>query len=78
MVNLMDYRKEIGAISRKNDVDLGVARDMFLANIRNVGDDTLPYYPGADEVNYAELQATFPKLGTQEYADMCNDFSDKI
>lgn len=30
-----DYEAEIGAISRANNVDLGVAYDMFRADVRN-------------------------------------------
>ena len=73
-MNLMDYKEEIIAIARENDVAWDVARDMFLANIRNVGDDSLPYYEGAD-VDYFALKAVAPEQGTKEYADMCNEFN---
>ena len=33
--SFLDYEAEIGAISRANNVDLGVAYDMFRADVRN-------------------------------------------
>lgn len=74
-MKLINYKKEIIAISKANDVSWDVARDMFLANIRNAGDPALPHYPGADEVDYKALRAEVPAQGTQEYADMCNEFN---
>ena len=38
MLNLMDYREEIIAIAKANDVSWANARDMFMANIKNTGD----------------------------------------
>jgi hypothetical protein len=76
MINLMDYKKEIIAIAKANDVSWDVARDMFLANIRNAGGVELPGYPGAEEVDYLALQAQTPAQGTQEYADLCNAFNE--
>lgn len=74
-MKLMDYKQEIIAIGKENDVAWDVARDMFLANIRNAGDASLPHYAGADGVDYKALQAVCPVLGTQEYADLCNAFN---
>ena len=75
MLNLMDYREEIIAIAKANDVSWADARDMFLANVRNAGQDTLPYYEGADGVDWEALHQECPDIGTQEYADMCNQFN---
>ena len=75
MLNLMDYREEIIAIAKANDVSWADARDMFLANIKNAGENALPYYEGAEEVDYRALQADCPEQGTKEYAAMCNDFN---
>lgn len=75
MLNLMDYKKEIVAIAKANDAAWDVARDMFLANVRNAGQDTLPYYEGADGVDWEALHAECPDIGTQEYADMCREFN---
>ena len=75
MLNLMDYREEIIAIAKANDVSWADARDMFLANIKNAGEDALPYYEGAEEVDYLALKAHLPQQGTEEYAKMCNAFN---
>ena len=75
MLNLMDYKNEIIAIAKANDVAWDVARDMFLANIRNAGGVELPSYPGAEEVDYLALKADCPEQGTEEYADMCSAFN---
>lgn len=75
MLNLMDYREEIIAIAKANDVSWADARDMFLANIKNAGEDALPYYEGAEEVDYLALKEELPQQGTEEYAEMCNAFN---
>ena len=73
-MKLITYKEEIRAISRENNVSWDVARDMFLANVRNAGKEGAPHYAGADEVDYKALQTEIPAMGTQEYADMCNEF----
>ena len=75
MLNLMDYREEIIAIAKANDASWADARDMFLANIKNAGEDALPYYEGAEDVDYLALKADCPEQGTAEYAEMCNAFN---
>lgn len=75
MLNLIDYKKEIVAIAKANNAAWDVARDMFLANVRNAGQDTLPYYEGADGVDWEALHAECPDIGTPEYAAMCADFN---
>ena len=75
MLNLMDYREEIIAIAKANDVSWADARDMFLANIKNAGEDALPYYEGAEEVDYLALKEELPEMGTPEYAGLCEDFN---
>lgn len=74
-MKLIDYKNEIIAIAKANDMPWDVGRDMFLANIRNAGDDSLPHYAGADDVDYLALQKVCPAFGTKEYADMCNEFN---
>ena len=78
MFNLCDYRFEIISIARVNDVAWDVARDMFLANVRNAGSGMYPQYAGADEVNYKELASEVPVIGTVEYRDMCENFNKKF
>ena len=74
-MKLITYKDEIRAISRANNVSWDVARDMFLANVRNAGSEGAPHYTGADEVDYMAIQIELPELGTQAYADMCNEFN---
>lgn len=74
-MKLITYKDEIRAISRANNVSWDVARDMFLANVRNAGIEGAPHYTGADEVDYMAIQTELPELGTQAYADMCNEFN---
>ena len=75
MLKLMDYKKEIIAMAKANDVSRADARGMFLANEPNAGHDTLPYNEGADGVDWEGLHQDCPDIGTQEYADMCNQFN---
>lgn len=72
-MKLIQYKKEIIEIAKANNVAWDVARDMFLANVRNAGMPELPYYEGAD-VDYAALREKLPAQGTAEYAAMCNQF----
>lgn len=74
-IDLMDFKREIVAIARANNVSWDVGRDMFLANIRNAGNPELPYYKGADHVPWQALQTVVPAQQTREYADMCNAFN---
>ena len=61
MYNLNTYKNEITAISKANgNVDVGVATDMFIANIHNAGKPELPHYEGAGNVDYTALR---PHLG---------------
>ena len=70
MYNLKNFKNEITAISKANgNVDVGVATDMYLANIRNAGNPELPHYAGADQIDYLALQ---PHLG--ELVDGKADF----
>ena len=73
-MKLIEYKKEIIAIAKAQNLAWDVARDMFLANIRNAGHPELPHYSGADEVPYAALKEKIPAQGTQEYSDMCREF----
>lgn len=68
-MHLYDYVNEIWDIAHANDADVGVAKDMFLANIRNANDPTAPHYDGADTVDYAGLQMYLPELieSAEEY-----------
>ena len=55
MKHLYEYVNEIMDIAAVNHAEPQNAKDMFLANIRNAGDPTLPHYRGAGDVDYAAL-----------------------
>ena len=61
-MKLHEYTQEIFNISAANDVSWDVGKDMFLANIRNAGQDGLPYYHGADGLDYAALKPHYDEL----------------
>lgn len=61
-MKLTTYKSHITAISKANgNVDIGVATDMFIANIRNAGNPDLPHYGGAD-VDYASLKDNLAEI----------------
>lgn len=72
-MKLHTYTPEIFKIAEANNVDFLVAKDMFLANIRNAGYDNLPHYPGADEVDYGALKPEHDSL-----ADSAIDWDAKV
>lgn len=71
-MKLVDYTWEIYEIAKKQDKDIGVARDMFIANMENAGDETLPYYEGADDVDYIALGKEWCAMTAQEQWDEKN------
>ena len=64
MKTLNTYKTEISAISAANgNVDIGVATDMFLNNIKDAGkEDDQYHYGGADHIDYAALQPHYEEL----------------
>ncbi len=56
------YAWEIYQIARENHVDRFIAADMFLANVRNAGEEGLPCYPGAGDLPYAALRERWEAL----------------
>lgn len=62
MKHLYDYINEIMEIAAVNHAEPQNAKDMFLANVRNAGDPTLPHYRGAGDVDYAALAEDLPRL----------------
>lgn len=54
-MKLHTYTNEIINIATANHMAWDIGADMFLANIRNCKDSTLPHYDGADEVDYKAL-----------------------
>lgn len=62
MRHLYEYINEIMDIASVNHAEPQNAKDMFLANVRNAGDPTLPHYRGAWNVDYAALAEDLPRL----------------
>lgn len=75
-MELKKYVNEIVDIAKTNDMPWDVGKDMFIANIQNAGEEGLPYYPGADEVDYAALKPEWEALSLEERADAKNAFND--
>ena len=65
---------EIIDIAEANDVAWDVGMEMFLANARNCGDETLPHYPGA-YVDWSALKLELAPMTDTQVADMKNDFA---
>ena len=54
-IDIRDYMWDIFKIGVEEDVDTGVACDMFVANIRNHADPELPHYGKGVELDYAKI-----------------------
>ena len=65
-MKLTDYAWEIYDIAKANDMDVGVGRDMFLANLENAGQEGLPHYEGADGVDYIALGQEWGAMSAEE------------
>lgn len=61
MMNLTDYAWEIFDIARANDKDIGVGRDMFIANMEQKREA----YQGASHLNYVALGQAWQNLGLE-------------
>lgn len=63
-MKLTNYAKEIFDIAKENDKDIGVGRDMFLANL----EQKEATYHGADGLDYAALGTAWAELPAEEKA----------
>ena len=72
-MELKKYVNEIIDIAEANDVSWADGKDMFLANIRNCGDEALPHYPGA-YVDYPALKLQLEAMSDKQISEMKNDF----
>lgn len=61
-MNINEHIWSIFDIGRENDADIGVAKDMFIANL----EQKKAAYHGADELDYAALGAEWDKLSDGE------------
>ena len=60
MKKLHVYTNAIIDIGTENGMGWSEGIGMFLANIRNAGDPKLPYYTGADDIDYGALKPDLP------------------
>lgn len=77
-MKLIPYLHEIFDIANLNDMPWDVGIDMFLANIRNAGDEDLPYYEGAEHIDYIAIKPILEAMTNEEVADAYNEFSDHV
>ena len=61
-MKLHTYTNDIIDIASANKMAWSIGADMFLANVKNAGDPELPYYEGADRVDYAALKPHVAEL----------------
>lgn len=66
MKNFTEYLWEMWDIAGENDMDVGVGRDMFWANLNNHGVEGAPHYSGADHLDYAKLSAEWKSMTEEE------------
>ena len=74
-MELKNYVNEIMDIAGENNMPWDIGLDMFVANMQNAGEEGLPYYPGAESVDYAALKPEWEKLSLLERADVRNTFN---
>lgn len=68
-MKLTDYAWDIYDIAKANDKDVGVGRDMFIANMENAGQEGLPYYKGAESVDFVALGKEWSAMTAEERHD---------
>ena len=66
---LINYMWAMLDVAKANRVDVGVGRDMFVANLNNYGIDGAEFYPGADYVDYATASAQWKAMSPAEQAE---------
>lgn len=71
-MKLHGYINEILDIAKANSAEFDAALNMFMANVRNAGEDGLPHYDGADQVDYAALKPHAEALAAS--AQACKAF----
>lgn len=74
-MKLTDYTWEIFEIAKEQDVDIGVARDMFIANLENAGEAGAPHYAGADGLDYGALKGAWEAMAGQERGEAREAFT---
>jgi hypothetical protein len=72
-MELKNYVNEIIDIAEANNMEWDEGKDMFLANIRNCGDEEKPHYPGA-YADYPKLKLELAAMTDEQVTEMSNDF----
>ena len=62
MMRLHTYVNEILDIAKFNNMSFDIGADMLLANVRNYGKPTLPFYKGAAKLNYTNMKNHIKEL----------------
>ena len=66
---LINYMWEMLDVARANGVDVGVGRDMFVANLNNFGIEGAEFYPGAENMDYETASAQWKEMPLKEQAE---------
>ena len=61
-MTLHTYTNEIIAIAKAQNVSWDIGADMFIQNIRNAGQNGLPYYKGAEHIQYEAMKDYIKEL----------------
>ena len=79
MLNLKNNLWEIFSVAEANKVDVGVGRDMLLANIdKGAPVEGQEWYEGAPNVPYTELQEQWAVMSDAERATAKQEVADLI
>ena len=66
---LINYMWEMLDVARANGVDVGVGRDMFVANLNNFGLEGAEFYPGAENMDYETASEQWKAMPLKEQAE---------
>lgn len=71
---LNKYVNEIIALAKEADTELDNGCKLFLANVKNHGNEDLPHYGGADHLDWAAVGAELCPFTDADEADMITTF----
>lgn len=66
---LINYMWEMLDVAKANGVDVGVGRDMFVANLNNFGIEGAEFYAGAEKMDYEAASEQWKAMSLKEQAD---------
>ncbi len=76
MINLMDYVSEIWTVARERNVDIGVATDMFLADVNNGEAKPCNTAGSLPNFDFIALQSELGKMSLAEQETMLAEWRD--